>query len=212
MAAGAVMSGSLLDLGELGDRGLLDRAPGRRPCGGIGWASTIVLLRAGPGGAAQPGRPCCSASATEGAWPARIASLAVWRDTVHLAQPGHQGVLVDLVGVEAAQLVGEALGVARGGAGPGCASGWPGWDSVAVLPSRGRTRSTVPLARSSRTEMMPLRLRARAIGDRAAQPHGQPAGEQVTRGRVGRRDDGGAGDRLVGRLVEGGGEQAAPRA
>ena len=71
-------------------------------------------------------------------------------------------------------------------------TGWPGCDSVAVLPSTGRTRSTVPLARSSRTEMMPLRLRARAIetGQRsrtASQPASRsPDGESV------RRDHGGA--------------------
>ena len=71
-------------------------------------------------------------------------------------------------------------------------SGWPGCESVAVLPSSGRTRSTVPLARSIRTEMIPLRLRERASDDRALQPDREPAGEQLAGGRVGAGDDGDA--------------------
>ena len=149
-----------------------------------------LAARAGPGGPAQPGRGapglgdrrCLAGADRLGGRLARHGALA---------QTGHQGVLVDLVGVEAAQLVGEALGVAAVGQGQRCAPAGPAGDSVAVLPSTGRTRSTVPLARSSRTEMMPLRLRARAIdtGQRsrtASQPASRsPDGESV------RRDDGG---------------------
>ena len=61
-------------------------AAGSSALPGIGCASTIWLLALAR--AARRRRAAVrSASATDGALPARMASVAVWRDTVHLRRP-----------------------------------------------------------------------------------------------------------------------------
>ena len=99
-------------------------------------------------------------------------------DAAHLGQALGEGLGVDLVGVEPAQLVGQALGELRGGAGVIRRTGWPGWARVATTPS-GRTRSMSPLRRSSRTLTMPVPARRPGPGrpgSAASGPARRPAG------------------------------------
>ena len=122
-----------------------------------------------------------SASAADGARPDRIASLAVLLERVTLRTPEVEGLVVDLVGVEAAQLVGEALGVAAVGQGDRAVG-------LARLRQRGRVAvlGADEVDRAARALEPhgddPGAVAGAGQRDGAAQARREPAGEQLPEG------------------------------
>ena len=163
--------------------------------GGIGMASTMALLPLARA-ARRSRRAVRSASATDGARPARMASLADCFEMLTCEADGER-LLVDLVGVEPAQLVGEALGVAAVGERDGAhrLAGLGERRRVAVVRPDEVDRAAGPL-QAHRDDAAAVARSGE--GHRAAQPRGQPPGEQLARRGVRRGDDGRRRDRLVG--------------
>ena len=181
---GAPVRAALHDLG-----GLVAR-PGARLGSAASAGMALLAIALLPAArAARLGAPCALGLGGRAPRLVRTASLAVRRVVVTAGEARGEGGLVDLVGVEPAQLVGEALGDRRGGRAI-VRSGWPGWISVREAVLRPHEVDGAALALQPDADM-PVPAVGAGQRDRAAQRLGEPAGQQVGRGRVRAPRDGG---------------------
>ena len=161
------------------------------------WTTTVGTLTAHSfmASPARPGAAVCHGGARDSG-------------PVRLGQSLDRG-LVDLVRVEPAQLLGEQLRRSAAGPAPRCRSGWPGRDSVASRPSP-RSPTISPVRRcDSRTAVMPGPSDS-ATSHRHAEPLRQPGRQQRALGLPASASTTPP-VTLPTRLVEGGGQQGAPR-